>query len=985
MARMQNTSSLIIKRTAVDPSGHLGSLYDACQDRVLQPLDIMFDKTPGRFYQKAQCSFEKGDKNQSRNLLQLIDIDEQLRFSLLLDLEKKCGIATVIDQPNILNEYTRVLHYSYVYREECLPDELKEAQEWLKISVPKINATHIIVGVSWGVDIVIILQLPPEDNLVSIIDDTLEKYRVVLNGDQAHFKLTRDDLNLYKNIISTKVYSNIPELNKITTLHGLFHNISRFRLDISQHRKLVYTLRPISNTVYKPLISPNNTKLEQYLYELTTSIKTIETYFHEDMLKLLCGHFKQRLSDAYGQWPDVKKECINVIQSFFQLIIEIRCNRSDISMLDRMLNNGTLTLLRNNVHDLTQNVTDLNVKGHLISDLGNQHIQYCNVIERHVNENDNEDTLKRKLMIDEKIDRILCSNDFLNMKNPAQLIELRHTLVQELEKNSKLRLIYADFSYSSFELHHMMVLSSSKNNKKKKNTKHKESLSSTTTNNTLTSFTKPRISISSSPSKLPTTDTINILLLGETGVGKSTFINALVNYLTFKTLNIAQSNKPIVAIPVSFLITVGNNFEEHTIKFGNMNSSSNEDFNHPGQSVTQKCRCHVYHPVDKNGKKLRIIDTPGFGDTRGLDQDDHNMKHIVEYITNFSHVNAICFLLRPNESRLNIYFQSCLTQLFNLLGPGVRNHIIFCFTNSRTTFYTPGNTATLLKDILSSLSIRGIPYKKDNTFCFDSESFRYLVALQNKVPFTDLDKQEYEMSWTNSVREANRFTSYISKNLTAYPIPNERQAIKNAQVEITQMVHPIVECTRNILRSIIISKINSQKPFIEPPSNDPSSHQLQNLDHIRQRLSHQPILLEFLQDYKTMNGSLSQKQDNRIDQLLLLCHVSAEFGHFLMHMTHSSQQDPFLAGLKRLIEEENTICKNQNRHLMNLQLVECLKKLASNYEQNTQNIESNSKRSTLSDINEWIKYMRKYPLISEYVIGNYQAITSYGNIQITIL
>jgi GTPase SAR1 family protein len=263
-------------------------------------------------------------------------------------------------------------------------------------------------------------------------------------------------------------------------------------------------------------------------------------------------------------------------------------------------------------------------------------------------------------------------------------------------------------------------------------------------------------------------ESINILLLGETGVGKSTFINAFANYLTFNTLQQAKTGQPVVLIPVSFLITVGDNFDEQTIKFGDVDDSNNEDFEHPGQSVTQHCRSYVFNIDRDRGKKLCIIDTPGFGDTRGINQDDFNMAHILEYIKGLSHLNAICFLLKPNESRLNIFYRSCLTQFSSFQKSSSCNNILFCFTNARSTFYTPGDTAPLLKKTLTSLSQSAVPFKKDNTFCFDSESFRYLVALQNGISFDDLQKEEYEMSWTKSVTEANRLVHYICEIL--FPI-----------------------------------------------------------------------------------------------------------------------------------------------------------------------------------------------------------------------
>ncbi|CAM4762955.1 unnamed protein product [Rotaria magnacalcarata] len=132
---------------------------------------------------------------------------------------------------------------------------------------------------------------------------------------------------------------------------------------------------------------------------------------------------------------------------------------------------------------------------------------------------------------------------------------------------------------------------------------------------------KKKPSTKPTKSKTPTLTTpdsrINILLLGETGVGKSTFINAFVNYLKFKTFEDAQSSIHVVLIPVSFLITVGNNFEERVVKFGDYDTSNNEDFEHPGESVTQHCRTYEFHLPDNDGQKLCIIDTPGFDDTRG--------------------------------------------------------------------------------------------------------------------------------------------------------------------------------------------------------------------------------------------------------------------------------------------------------------------------------------------------------------------------------
>ena len=196
-----------------------------------------------------------------------------------------------------------------------------------------------------------------------------------------------------------------------------------------------------------------------------------------------------------------------------------------------------------------------------------------------------------------------------------------------------------------------------------------------------------------------------------------------------------------------------------------MRDTENEDFAHPGQSVTQHCRSYTFALKNSDGKKLQIIDTPGFGDTRGLAQDDYNIEHICQYIRDLPHLDVVCFLLKPNESRLNIFFRSCITRLVAIAGPNIAEKIVFCFTNARPTFYTPGNTGPLVKQMIQSLTEITVPFKKENVFCFDNESFRYLVALRNQISFTDGDKEDYELSWRKSVTEAKRFVHYVDSNL----------------------------------------------------------------------------------------------------------------------------------------------------------------------------------------------------------------------------
>ena len=106
------------------------------------------------------------------------------------------------------------------------------------------------------------------------------------------------------------------------------------------------------------------------------------------------------------------------------------------------------------------------------------------------------------------------------------------------------------------------------------------------------------------------TGDINILLLGQTGVGKTTFINAFANYLVYNSLDDAINGQLQSIIPAWFTFMDKDTFEQKTIMIGTPNESEKQSS--VGQSCTKECRSFVFR-IDN--RKLRLIDAPGIGDT----------------------------------------------------------------------------------------------------------------------------------------------------------------------------------------------------------------------------------------------------------------------------------------------------------------------------------------------------------------------------------
>jgi septin family protein len=134
------------------------------------------------------------------------------------------------------------------------------------------------------------------------------------------------------------------------------------------------------------------------------------------------------------------------------------------------------------------------------------------------------------------------------------------------------------------------------------------------------------------------TPEIFIMVIGESGTGKSTFINTTVNFFRGGSLGKGGS-KLKIAIPTTFLTATepeGRYATERDTKQGDI-------------SQTNEC---THYRFEYKGRPVTVIDSPGLNDTRGLEQDEKNLKHIMQTIEQLPHLNALIVTTNGTQQRL---------------------------------------------------------------------------------------------------------------------------------------------------------------------------------------------------------------------------------------------------------------------------------------------------------------------------------------------
>ena len=144
------------------------------------------------------------------------------------------------------------------------------------------------------------------------------------------------------------------------------------------------------------------------------------------------------------------------------------------------------------------------------------------------------------------------------------------------------------------------------------------------------------------------------MVVGQTGSGKTTLLNSFINYL------------------------LGIQFED-TFRY----KIIHEDFGpNRKQDESQTSEVINYCIKENNGfPPIVIIDTPGFGDTRGIKQDIKITKQISEFFINqLSEINAICFVCQSANARLTTNQKYVFNSILDLFGDDVKENFICMIT-----------------------------------------------------------------------------------------------------------------------------------------------------------------------------------------------------------------------------------------------------------------------------------------------------------------
>ena len=165
---------------------------------------------------------------------------------------------------------------------------------------------------------------------------------------------------------------------------------------------------------------------------------------------------------------------------------------------------------------------------------------------------------------------------------------------------------------------------------------------------------------------------LKMLLIGETGSGKTSFLNLLYNCATVQDLGCGFGAEGLEQFK-----------QFNDIKLENAQSLSMES----------KTDDATLYNVEVGALKVGVIDTPGFGDSRGFMQDKTNAQRIISALKKEEYINCVCLIINGRQPRTSASLKYVFSEITAILPRDIFNNVIVVFSNTANSLdlnFDPG-------------------------------------------------------------------------------------------------------------------------------------------------------------------------------------------------------------------------------------------------------------------------------------------------------
>jgi GTPase SAR1 family protein len=294
-------------------------------------------------------------------------------------------------------------------------------------------------------------------------------------------------------------------------------------------------------------------------------------------------------------------------------------------------------------------------------------------------------------------------------------------------------------------------------------------------------------------------NTKTILLVGCCGAGKSTFANAVCQYLRYDTFEDAENAE--LCLPVGTKTTI---YDPSTDCEKLISASNGDGRDDNERSTVDEDGDYSWtikpqtYSISSDDYDLDIIDTPGLADEREGGVGGKSLPLIAAHVAAVRTIHCIIVVLKSTDIGDKEPSLLALRQIISVLPSSIQGNVIFCYTHARSANYRAAKEAKAFKSYMTNVKLNA----ENKVYYVDNEVVPYLIALKNQPGF-DLtnDRQLAKISWEHSAAQVKKIMTQIC-SLHTVPIND-----LNARV----MASACVINTSRVMRTFIEKVSDAEK------------------------------------------------------------------------------------------------------------------------------------------------------------------------------